>query len=441
MARLNGLPPRDSVSAALALIVALGSAVTAAATAIYFGLKMFPDTLPRPPRFCLVDQVMLLGYNGASATVIPLMVLVTLPLWRPHVQGRMAPLVHNGLRSTAALLLLGLVCEVLQLMFMPGFAYRPLQAVGQVCDVLAVATVTGAVLTTVSWQTLLLDPRWSWRLALFLAVFPGMLASIGKPGYSEQVFLWLRVGAFPAAFVLFWDASLREREPSSDSGLLNLVGIIFFVAAAIFLHVALLLTTSRSGVIPGANIVILAVVSGVCLVLLGLGVVQLWRHREDRLEQLGHCLGLLILFFATLPKYQPPWIKHSFGLIMRLTLGPSQAMVGLGLMASLRVLSWLRRRDPRGPPSFLRVTWMALSCAYLISDVVSDWIWTHEIWVRQAQMVSDVLFRLRVTNGFVLLGAASLLALIPSVRRVVTAPLATPASASPPGPEQQIPDP
>ena len=411
---------RGRVAATLALTTALGTYVTAAATSMYFALRMFPDRLPRPPRFCLMDQSMLLGYNGASATIIPLLVLATLPLLRRH--GR-APgrLVQTALRSASILLAGGLVMEVLQLLLMAELAYRPLQAVGQVCDVLAVAAVAGVVLASVPGKTLLLDPRWSWRLALLVAVFPGLLTTIGKVGYSEQVFLWLRVGAAPAALALFYDASLRQREASLDAGMRNLLGVIFFVASAIFLHAALLLTSTKSGVIQSANIVTLVVVSANSLALLGVALWQAWRAPRDRVDQLGSCLGLLFLACATFPRYQPPWIKNTFGLLMRLTLVPSQAMTGLGLLAGLWVFRWLRRHDPLGgPPPVLRPIWFGLCSAFLISEAASDWIWTYEIWVKQIQMVSDVILRLRFTNGFVLLGATSLLALIPSVRRAVT---------------------
>ena len=398
--------------------MALATCVTVAGTSVYFALKMFPEILPRPPRFCMMDQAMFLGYNGASAALIPLLVLVTLPLWRRHQRPHSSPLMHTGLRSTKALLLAGLAMEVLQVLLMASPAYRPLQAVGQACDLLAMAAVAGAVLATTPLRTLLLDPRWSWRLALFLAVFPGFMATVGKPSYSEQVYLWLRVGAFPAAFAMFWDASLREREATPDSGMRSLVGVIFFVAAAIFLHLAMLLTTTKEGVIQGANIVSLTVVSANSLALLYVSVRQMRRDPHDRLDQLGSCAGLAFLLCATFPRYDPPWVEMSFGLLLRLTVVPCQAMGGLGLLAALRVFRWLRRHDPRGgPPAVLRLIWICLVGAYLISEAASDWIWTYEIWVRRVQMINEVVLRLRVTNGFLLLGAASLLALVPSVQR------------------------
>ena len=404
--------------ATLALTVALATYMAVAGTSVYFTLAMFPETLPRPPRFCMMDQAQFLGYNGASTALISLLVLFTLPLWRRHQRPHSSKLMHTGLRSANTLLLAGLSMEVLQVLWMASPAYRPLQAVGQTCDVLAMAAVAGAVLATIPWRTLLLDPRWSWRLALFVSVFPGFLATLGKPGYSELVYLWLRIGAFPAAFVLFWDASLREREATPDSGRRNLVGVIFLVSASLFLHLALLLSSTRSGVIQGANIVVLAVVSANSLALLCVSVSSLWRNPDHRLDQLGSSAGLLFLLCSTIPRYDPPWVKFNFSLLSRLTVLPSQAMGGLVLLAALRVFRWLKRRDPLGgPPAALRRIWICLTSAFLFSETASEWIWTYEIWIRRVQTADDVELRLLITNGFVLLGAASLLTLVPSVHR------------------------
>ena len=411
---------QDAIKATLALTAALGTYVTAASLSAYFTLKMFPETLPRPPRFCLVDQAMVLGYNGASATLLPLMVLATLPLLRGAGRPE-APLARAALRSVAALMLVGLAMEVAQVVLIKSLAYRPLQALGQTSDVLAVAALAGAALASRPGKALLLDPRWSWRLALFLGVFPGLLASLGRPGFSELVYLWLRLGAAPAGFALFWDEALRGRELKPDTGMLNLLGVILFGAAALFLHYAILFTVSKEGAIQAANVVSLGVISLVALALLLSGVVRLWRREGDIIDRLGACVGIGILACATFPRYQPPWVRGSFGWLMRMSLIPSQAMVGVGLLVGLRVHGWLRRHDPAGgPPAALRITWTCLAVTFLVSDRVSDWIWTYEVWIKQIQQMSDVAMRLRVTSGFELCAALSLLALVPSVRRAVT---------------------
>jgi len=400
----------------------VASYVAVASISVYFVLKMFPETLPRPPRFCLVDQTMILAYNGASAAVIALMVLLTLPLWRRHRRiGPAAELATVGFRSAAALLPVGLVMEVGQGLLIGTAAYRPLQALGQVCDVLALAAAAGAVLATVPMRTLLLDPRWGWRLALIAAALPGLLITIGKPGYSEQVYLWLRIGVFPAAFALFWDASLGQQEPTDDSGMRNLVGVIFFVAAAVFLHLAMLLASTKSGMIQGANIVALVVVGANSVALLLVGLWRLWRDAGHRLDRLGSATALLFLLSATFPRYDPPWIEKSFGLLLRLTVVTSQAMAGLALLAGLRLLRWLGRNDPAGgAPALLGPLWIGLGAAFLVGEAVHDWIWTYEIWVERAQRVGEVVFRQRIVYSFALLAGASLLALVPSVRRSMT---------------------
>ncbi len=411
---------RDPIKATLALTVALGSYATAAGVSVYYALKMFPEILPRPPRFCLVDEAMVLGYNGASATLLTLMVLATLPLLR-GLSRAATPLVRVAQRSMAALLLVGLAMEVAQLVLIGSPAYRSLQAVGQACDALAVAALAGTVLSSRPGKALLLDPRWSWRLVLFVGVFPGVLASLGRPGFSEQVYLWLRLGAAPAAFALFWDHALRGRELKPETGIRNLLGVIIFAAVALFLHYAVLLTVPKDGAIQVANVVTLGVISLTSLALLLGGLVRLRRREGDLVDSLGACVGVGILACATFPRYRPPWVRGSFGLLMRLSLIPSQAMVGVGLLAGLRAHSWLRHHDPAGgPPSALRIAWTCLAVAFLVSDTVSEWIWTYEVWIKQAQQVSDVVLRLRVTSGFELCAALSLLTLVPSVRRSLT---------------------
>lgn len=417
----------------LALSSSLGAYVSVASLSVYFVIRMFPESLPRPPRFCMLDVAMILTYNGASAGLMALMVLLTLGLWRGQRRHGAASLDLVGLASSgfspaALLLLLGIAAEVLQVVFIAGPAYRPLQALGQVCDVLAVMAVLGGVVVSVPPRTLLVDPRWSWRLALVVAVLPGLLASIGKAGYSEQVYLWLRVAAYPAAFALYWDSSARDGEPSTDSGMRSLVGVIFFVLAASSLHGTLLLTRGRRGLVTGANIITLGVVSANSLALLGVSLVRLVRGgRQGRTRRLMQSAGLLCLFSATIPAYNPPWLKHTLSLLLQLKVAVSQASVGLALLVALEVHGWLRRHDPAGgPPAVLRLTWVALGCGYLCSATISDWFWTHEIWVQQAQYVANVVLRLRITNSMVLAAALSLLMMVPAVQRSLVRLLATP---------------
>lgn len=408
----------DRVTAALLVVAGLAAGLCVAAFTVRFSLAVLSPDLKRPPRFSLFNASEMLGYGGASSTMLVVMALATLESWRRWPAARDGRWLARVLGGAAALLALGLACEVLQLVLIAHPAGRWVQICGQVCDLLAILSVCSLVLLS-PLRALALEPRWSWSLALALAVAPVLAATVAKPGHSMQVYFWIRAAVYPAAFALCWDCWQRQRAVGEDAGTWSLLGIFLALGSALFVAFEMVLGDPTSGGLKASLLVSLAMVAANVGALVVFAAACAVRRRGDWRVNVQLVVGLVLLLCAVFPNAAPPW-EHTMSLAFRLGIDVAQAVVGLLLILLVWVVRLLRRYDPLGgPPRAVVFLWALLGIGYLVSRTVDTWLWSHEHWVAHVQFVDDVMLRKRITFAFLLTFAATALMLVPPICRVV----------------------
>lgn len=271
-------------------------------------------------------------------------------------------------------------------------------------------------------RRLLLSPRWSWLFTALISSALPLVMTMLSGGNGEHISFWLRLSIYPLCFASCWAVWERGREASLGGSHAALLGIIIYLPTSFFMLHEEYLGDPVLGDLKSAYILTLMAAglnAGGLVVAAGL---RLWRGAGQRMVLLNILVGLVLLTAATFPTIVLPWEYEPTGLINRLGINSSQAMVGALLIMLTRATIMLRRWDPLGGPQRgMCLVWLLMVVGFLTSSVVRDWIWSYEVWVEKEQWATDVRFRAQVAASWAPLSFISLLTMVPSVVRAVRA--------------------